>query len=285
VVVTGATSGLGLAGAVQLAGAGAALVLVGRDRDKLAEAARRVEAAGSVPPRTEVADLGDLEQVAGLADRLAGRLDRLDVLAHVAGALLPARRVSPQGTELTVTVHLLAPYLLTEQLLPLLEASAPARVVTMTSGGLYTQRFDLDSLDPGPAAPYDGKVAYARAKRAQLLLTGEWHRRYGPRGVAAHATHPGWAATPGLEAGLPGFARVMGPLLRTPDDGADTLAWLAAAEPGQGPGGRLWLDRRPRTPDRLPWTWVPAEQRRRQGREVWEWCRARTLLVPEEAGR
>jgi NAD(P)-dependent dehydrogenase (short-subunit alcohol dehydrogenase family) len=271
VVVTGATSGLGLAAATELGRLGARLCLVGRDPAKAAHARRRVEAAGATGVSTELADLGDLDQVADLADRLAERLPRIDVLVHNAGALLRERRTSPQGTEATVTVHLLAPYLLTERLLPVLESSAPSRVITVTSGGMYTQRFDLDDLVV-PGDGYDGVVAYARAKRAQVVLTREWQRRYGPRGVDFHVVHPGWADTPGLAEGLPGFSRRLRPLLRNVTEGADTLVWLAGSPAGSPAGGRLWLDRRPRGAYRVPWTWATPQRETADGYSLWAWC-------------
>jgi len=288
VVVTGATSGLGLAAACRMAGLGASVCLVGRDPDRLESARRQVGAAGEAAsdgathsPRpghavpVEQADLGDLDQVRTLAARLAQRFERIDVLVHDAGALLRRYRTSPRGSELTVAVSLIAPFVLTEELLPLLRAASPSRVITMTSGGMYTQRFDLGTLEMSSGS-YDGVVAYARAKRAQVVLTHEWQRRYGASGVDFHAVHPGWADTPGLAAGLPGFARLLRPLLRTPADGADTLVWLAAAPPRHPAGGRLWLDRRARGEHRLPWTRVPPSRREADGRALWEWLAARS---------
>jgi len=273
IVVTGATSGLGLAAATELARLGASVCLVGRDPARTDAATARVEAAatGGAETTAELADLGDLDQVAGLADRLAARFPRIDVLVHNAGALLRTRHTSPQGTEATVTVHLLAPYLLTERLLPVLVASAPSRVVTMTSGGMYSQRFDLDELVM-PEDGYDGVVAYARAKRAQVVLNHEWQRRYGPEGVDFHVVHPGWTDTPGLTAGLPGFAGRLRPLLRPVADGADSLVWLSGSPARTPDGGRLWLDRRPRGEYHLPWTRVSPVRLAADGYALWEWC-------------
>ena len=272
-VVTGATSGLGLAAATELARLGASVCLVGRDPTRTADAVTGVQAssADGAEVTSELADLGDLDQVADLADRLAGRFERIDVLVHNAGALLRTRQTSPQGTEATVTVHLLAPYLLTERLLPRLASSAPSRVITMTSGGMYAQRFDLHQLVL-PEDGYDGVVAYARAKRAQVVLTHEWQRRYGPEGVDFHIVHPGWTDTPGLTAGLPGFARRLRPLLRPVADGADSLVWLSGCPDRTPDGGRLWLDRRPRGEYHLPWTRVSSHQRAADGRALWAWC-------------
>jgi len=151
--------------------------------------------------------------------------------------------------------------------------------VVTTSGGMYTQRHCLADLEMSPA-DYRGPVAYARAKRAQVVLVDEWQRRYRRSGVDFFAVHPGWADTPGLRHGMPTFARWLGPALRTPEEGADTLAWLAAGG-GQPVPGRVWLDRRPRLEHRAPWTIVPQAAAADQGAALWAWCaeraRARTV--------
>jgi NAD(P)-dependent dehydrogenase (short-subunit alcohol dehydrogenase family) len=108
--------------------------------------------------------------------------------------------------------------------------------------------------------PYRGSVAYARAKRAQVVLTRAWASKLRDTTVVAHAVHPGWADTPGIEASLPRFHTIVGPLLRTPEQGVDTLLWLAAAPEAANSTGLLWLDRRPRPFDRLRSTRVDAAQ-------------------------
>jgi dehydrogenase/reductase SDR family member 12 len=285
VMVTGATSGLGLAAADRLCGLGARVCVVGRDRKRLDLTRRELERAGGGEVTVEQADLADLGQVEALAGRIAQRFGRLDVLVHNAGVLLRQRAATPTGMDETVVVNLLAPYLLTERLLPLLRASAPSRVITMTSAGMYTQRFRVDGLVM-EEDHYNGMVAYARAKRAQVVLTGEWQRRYGESRVGFHCVHPGWAATPGLASSLPTFSKVMRPLLRTPAEGADTAVWLAGTPDGALQGGRLWLDRRPRGAYRLPWTWVPASLRHADGMALWTWCAAQITeqLSEEVAG-
>jgi NAD(P)-dependent dehydrogenase (short-subunit alcohol dehydrogenase family) len=181
---------------------------------------------------------------------------------------------------MTVTVQLLAPYVLTERLLPVL-GEAPGRVITVTSGGLYTQPFDLEKLADAVSGPYNGATVYARVKRAQTVLTHAWQQWHHGTGVRFHTMHPGWVDTPGLAAGLPDFYRFMKPLLRTPAEGADTVAWLCE-EPAHGPeGGRLWLDRRPRSEYHAPWTWVAPERRLEQQAAVVRWCQDQTeAFVP-----
>ncbi len=140
----------------------------------------------------------------------------------------------------------------------------------MTSGGQYAQALDLDDLQYSRGA-YDGTRAYARAKRAQVALIREWARRFGGAGIRFNSMHPGWARTPGLVEALPDFARLMGPLLRTPAEGTDTLVWLATATADEtdGPGGSLWLDRRTRPFDRLPATRCRASIAVASGNSSW----------------
>jgi NAD(P)-dependent dehydrogenase (short-subunit alcohol dehydrogenase family) len=276
VMVTGATSGLGLATAVGLARLGASVRFVARSPER-AEQARAAMLAAVPGSDIEflLADMSRLDDVRSLAEAFLAGHDRLDVLIHNAGALTRQYTVTEQGTEVTVATQLVAPYLLSGLLLDSLRAAVPSRIIQVSSGGMYTQRFDLATLEMGPGE-YDGTVAYARVKRAQLVLMHEWARRLAGTGVMVHAMHPGWADTPGIRDSLPGFARIMGPVLRTPEQGADTAVWLAAApEPGLCSGG-FWLDRRPRWEHKLPWTRMDEAESVRAGRELWSWCAARS---------
>ena len=203
VVITGVTSGIGRAATMALAELGAVLCLVGRNPDLLALTCQRARELGG-NPTAEVANLEDLAQVSHLAGRIGRRYTGVNVLVNNAGALLRSRRVAPGGREATIALNVLSPYLLTELLLPSL-GTAGGRVVTVTSAGMYTQRFDMSTLVMDEAG-YNGMAAYARAKRAQVVLTEEWQRRYGADGVDFYAVHPGWSETPGLAKGLPGFA-------------------------------------------------------------------------------
>jgi NAD(P)-dependent dehydrogenase (short-subunit alcohol dehydrogenase family) len=257
VAVTGAGSGLGLVTATQLAAVGASLRLLVRDPAKGGRAAATIrEQAPDAEISIVRADLSDLGSVRTAAETLAAE-DRLDVLIHNAGTLHTKRRTSADGHEMTFATMVLGPHLLTRELLPLLTRTAAehagARVITVSSGGMYLQRLHLDDLDM-EREPYRGTIAYARAKRAQVVLNERWARRTVGARIAFHAMHPGWAATPGIEASLPGFSRLIGRRLRTPLEGADTIAWLAAAPEVGEVTGRFWLDRRPRGTVRAPGT-------------------------------
>ena len=185
-----------------------------------------------------------------------------------AGALTADRRVAPNGLEATVSSQVVGPFLLTTLLLPALRAAAPGRVLTVSSGGMYAARLEVEHLQMGD--DYRGAEQYARAKRAQVALNRSWSERTPAGEVVFHAMHPGWADTPGVRSSLPTFRRVVGPLLRTPEQGIDTLVWLAAAaEPGECTGG-FWLDRRLRSEHRLPTTRRSDTAARRAA--LWEWC-------------
>ena len=263
ILLTGATSGLGREAANQLAGLGARVVLLGRDEAKLAAVRDdlvRTHGADRFP--AVVADMSSLESVHGAVERVVSTEPRLDVLIDNAGAMFPTRQTSPDGIEATLATMVVGPFVLIAGLQPLLRSTPAARVVSVTSGGQYAQRLDLDDLQ-SLTPPFDGTRAYARAKRAQVCLMREWSRRI-PRGeIAFNAMHPGWADTPGVASALPGFHRVMGPLLRTPAQGADTMIWLAADPRAIGMAGRLVLDRRARPFDRIRSTRVSAIDRRR----------------------
>jgi dehydrogenase/reductase SDR family member 12 len=281
VLVTGATSGLGQEAATGLASLGATVRFVARDETRASSARDAiVNTSGNHDVGYVIADMADLRSVRDVAARLSDEFDVLDVLVHNAGALTPVRAVAPDGTEFTVASQLLGPFLLTGLLLSRLRRALPGRVVTVSSGGMYAQRFDLDGLEMG-IGDYDGVIAYARVKRAQLVLNHEWARRVDPALVVFQAMHPGWADTPGVRSSLPGFYRVMRPLLRSSSQGADTIVWLAAAPEAARTSGAFWLDRHRRREYKLPWT-RPKDAITDQAR-LWEWCAARTGSQGPEA--
>ena len=275
VAVTGATSGLGLATALGVARLGARVHLVVRDESK---AKGVVAAIGAATPSAVVevhrCDVGDLDDVHRFVDAFRSSGHRLDVLVHNAGVMPPERTTSAQGHELAMAVHVLGPVLMTELLRPTLRESDGPRVVLVTSGGMYGQALrsdDPEYLDD----EYTPTAAYARSKRAQVELLPVLQRRWGVEGARVWATHPGWAATPGVAESLPRFNKLTGPILRDADGGADTTVWLAAAEPAP-PGGGLWHDRRARPTHFLSRTRTrPADNER-----MWAWVAEQTGLTP-----
>jgi NAD(P)-dependent dehydrogenase (short-subunit alcohol dehydrogenase family) len=264
--VTGATSGLGFATARGLARLGADLRVVARDVEKGAVTRSRLEAEfPGVQVAVDRCDVSDLDDVRRFASELD--LDRLDVLVHNAGVMPQTRTESAQGHELSMAVHVLGPLLMTELLRATLRRSSGSRVVLVSSGGMYGQRLRAD--DPEfTQGEYSPTAAYARSKRAQIELLPVLAARWSEDRIGVHATHPGWADTPGVVESLPGFHRLTGPLLRDADGGADTTVWLAAVAPQPG-SGDLWHDRRARPTHLLRRTQTGEAERT----ELWDWAR------------
>ena len=243
-LLTGATSGIGKAAARRLFSKGAHLVVVGRNADKLAQLRRElVDIGGDGTIDTEMADLSLLADIRALAARIDRRFGKIDVLINNAGALFNRCRLTAEGLEMTLATNLAGPYLLTRLLLPKLRAAKGGRIINVASGGMYTQGLRGGAL-PSCRDAYDGPAAYAQAKRGLVMLTGIWGRELAPLGISVHAMHPGWVDTPGLEKALPAFHRQLSAWLRTPDQGADTIVWLAAAPDAARAPGHFWLDRR-----------------------------------------
>ncbi|WP_207500298.1 SDR family NAD(P)-dependent oxidoreductase [Klenkia soli] len=247
VLVTGATSGIGTAIAEGLLELGATVHVLGRNRTKTDDlVARLVAETPGAEVVAEVCDVGDLDAVRSWAQGFTERVGTLHGLVHNAGALPPERSETAQGHELTLAVHVLGPHLMTALLADVL--APDAAVVWMSSGGMYGAGLRDDDLE-FTDGEYSGVRAYARTKRMQVVLAAEWARRLPGRHV--YSTHPGWVATDGVTASIPGFGALMGPLLRTPADGADTTVWLLATRPASR-SPHFWHDRAQR-PSTLGW--------------------------------
>jgi NAD(P)-dependent dehydrogenase (short-subunit alcohol dehydrogenase family) len=266
VAITGATSGIGQAAVERLARGGARLALLVRDPERGAElCAALSEHAVDQPPSVHRCDLGSLDSVRTCAESIATELPAVDVLIHNAGILPEQRELSSDGIELCFATNVVGPFLLTALLAPVLAGTGAGRIITVSSGGMYSQRLRADDLQM-EHEEFDGVTAYARSKRAQAILSEMWSQRLAPEGIACHAMHPGWVDTPGLRTSLPRFRRVVGPLLRTPEQGADTIVWLAAAP--SLPTGCFWHDRRRRPVHLVPGTREDPGDRAR----LWEEC-------------
>jgi NAD(P)-dependent dehydrogenase (short-subunit alcohol dehydrogenase family) len=267
VLVTGASSGLGIATVEGLADLGAVVHMLVRDEAKGAGVADRIRGER---PGTELrlwrCDVGDLDDVRRFATDFAAEVPQLHAIVHNAGVMPPERTESAQGHELSMAVHVLGPVLMTDLLIEPL-SQAHGRVVLVTSGGMYTQSLPVD--DPEyREGDYKPATSYARSKRVQVSLLGHLARRWGPRGVSVNAMHPGWADTPGVVESLPGFHKVTKAILRDSTGGADTSVWLVGTQPPP-PEGCLWHDRRTRPEHAVPWGHESDEERAR----MWAWVR------------
>ncbi len=140
-------------------------------------------------------------------------------------------------------------------------------MITVSSGGMYAQRLDLSDIQ-WRRRSFDGVTAYAQAKRAQVVLNELWAERTRGSGIVFHAMHPGWADTPGVRRSLPRFYAWMRQRLRTPEQGADTIVWLAVSRPAGLRNGLFWFDREPVKTHIVPWT-----REREDDRDgVWQLC-------------
>ncbi|MEO0367374.1 MAG: SDR family NAD(P)-dependent oxidoreductase [Pseudomonadota bacterium] len=261
ILITGATSGLGLASAKRLAAMGASLILVGRDTAKTEEVVKSIQRqTGNKNVDYKIADLSLLAEVSELAEQLLSDGNKIDVLINNAGALLNPRQETSEGIEKSLALLLLSPYLLTTKIQPLLKKAGSARVINVSSGGMYAKRISLSNIE-STAGEYSGAEAYARAKRGLVIAGEEWSKDWAADGITVHNMHPGWAQTPGVETGLPDFSKRMAAFLRDSDQGADTIVWLAAATEVAKTTGLFWLDRVPHTTHLLRKTKETAEQR------------------------
>jgi NAD(P)-dependent dehydrogenase (short-subunit alcohol dehydrogenase family) len=233
IVVTGASDGIGAAAARAIARGGDRVVVVGRSP------ARTNAVADELGAERHVVDYADLSAVARLAERLAAGHPRLDALVNNAGLVAGARSTTRDGHELTFQVNHLAPMLLTLRLREAL-AAAGGRVVTTASAAALSRqaRVDLDDLDS--TRRYRALAAYATTKLENILLTAELARRWAGDGITAAAAHPGMVGSSfGSAATAPVrlFMAATRRFLRTPEQGADTLVWLATAPPGTWESG------------------------------------------------
>jgi NAD(P)-dependent dehydrogenase (short-subunit alcohol dehydrogenase family) len=247
VLVTGGTGGIGLATATGLAGLGARVGVVGRSAARGAVAA---DAVRRKVPSAQVdvfeADMSSQAQVRRLAAEVEKTYPRLDVLVNNVGGYWAHRHVTADNLEHTFALNHLAPFLLTHELRDLLVASAPARVVTVSSGAQAMGRIDLDDLQGERS--YNGQRAYSQSKLANVLFTYELARRLEGTGVTATVLHPGVVRTAFGREDAGRFMRLMFPLvtpfMKRPEQGAATSIYLASSPEVAGVTGTYFADRR-----------------------------------------
>jgi NAD(P)-dependent dehydrogenase (short-subunit alcohol dehydrogenase family) len=247
VLVTGATGGIGKATAAGLAALGARVGIIGRDRTRADAAAADIRAASGPGVDVFVADMSSQREVRRLAAEVLDAYPRLDVLVNNVGGSWAHRHTTVDGLEHTFAVNHLAPFLLTNLLIERLKASAPARVVTVSSGAHTTGRIDFDDLQGERA--YSVQRAYSQSKLANVMFTYELARRLDGTGVTATVLHPGVVRT-GFGAQDRGpmdrLAVLARPFMKRPERGAATSIFLAADPTVEGVTGRYFVGREPR---------------------------------------
>jgi NAD(P)-dependent dehydrogenase (short-subunit alcohol dehydrogenase family) len=253
VIITGATGGIGLAAARELAHRGALLSIVARSESRAAAAVEQIRAAGG--PRTEVevlfADLSSQASIRTLAAEILAKHPTIDVLANNAGGVNSSRRLTEDGFELTWAVNHLAPFLLTTLLLDRIVASAPARIITTSSSAHRGAHIPLDGIRADRGYWTGGFSRYGQTKLANILFTTELARRIEGTGVTANCFHPGFVAS-GFNrnnGALMAFVMTLArPFARSTTRGADTLVWLADSTAVSSESGGYFANRKRKQP-------------------------------------
>ncbi|KAK4722290.1 hypothetical protein R3W88_012523 [Solanum pinnatisectum] len=252
-IVTGANSGIGFATAEGLASRGATVYMVCRNKERGEAALAKIHSnTGNKNVYLEVCDISSVNDVKSFTSTFCSKDVPVHVLVNNAGLLEANRVITPEGYELSFATNVLGTYTLTELMLPLLEKAAPdARVITVSSGGMYTSPLTTDLQFSGDT--FDGVVQYARNKRIQTALTEKWAEKYKDKGVGFYSMHPGWAETPGVAKSLPDFSKSFEGKLRSSEEGADTVIWLALQPKEKLVPGAFYFDRA-EAPKHLPLT-------------------------------
>jgi retinol dehydrogenase-14 len=247
VLITGGTSGIGKAAAVGLASMGARVGITGRDRARAEQAAAAIaDESGCPAVDVFVADMSSQPEVRRLARDILAAYPRLDVLLNNVGGFWANRHVTADGLEHTFALNHLAPFLLTNLLLQRLITSAPARVITVSSGAHSMGRIDFDDLMG--ERDYSGQRAYNQSKLANVMFTYELARRLEGTGVTATALHPGMTntsfSTEDPSRKMAPIVFVVRPFMRSPKKGADTSVYLASSSAVEGVSGRYFVNRK-----------------------------------------
>ena len=252
VVVTGATSGIGQVAAEKLAGMGARLVLVARDKARgEAALARLREIAPAASHTIHYGDLSRLSEMKRVANEIAAVEPRIDVLINNAGALFGYRQVTEDGLELTFATNHISYFVLTQGLLKSLQAAGPSRVISTSSDAHKGLKLDFNDLQS--TNKYRGFPVYGRSKLANILFTSELARRLAGTGVTANCLHPGFVATRfGDQSG--GFfsyvVRAAKVFAISPEKGAETIVYLASSGEVANVSGKYFYKCRQATPTR-----------------------------------
>ncbi|XP_037534379.1 DHRS-12_like_SDR_c-like domain-containing protein [Nematolebias whitei] len=217
--------------------------MVCRNKDKAEEArADIVKETGNKEIYVHILDLSETRKVWEFAENFKKKFKTLNVLINNAGAIMSQRDVNAEGLEKSFAVNVLGVYILTKSLIPLLEKSPEPRVISVSSGGMLVQKLRIGNLQ-SERGRYDGTMVYAQHKRQQVVMTEQLAKTH--TNIHFSVLHPGWVDTPAVANAMPDFHRSMKDSLRTPEQGADTVVWLAVSEAAAAnPSGHFYQDRR-----------------------------------------
>ncbi|KAM9323149.1 dehydrogenase/reductase SDR family member 12-like [Pholidichthys leucotaenia] len=252
-MVTGANSGIGKAAAMAIAKKGGTVHMVCRNKDKAEEARKDIiSQSGNAEVYVHILDMSQTTKVWEFAE-VFKKCYPLNVLINNAGCMVHKRELNHEGLEKNFATNTMGVCILTQTLIPLLQKSPDPRVITVSSGGMLVQKLEVDDLQSEKGS-FDGVMVYAQNKRQQVVLTQQWAKD-NPI-IHFSVTHPGWADTPAFARAMPEFHHMLGDRLRTAEQGADTVVWLALSRAAaRTPSGQFFQDRKP-VPDHLPLAWT-----------------------------
>ncbi|XP_056149270.1 dehydrogenase/reductase SDR family member 12-like [Lampris incognitus] len=253
-MITGANSGIGKATAMAIAKKGGTVHMICRNQDK-AEAAKAdmVRESGNTEVHVHIVDMSETRKVWEFTEAFKREHFSLNVLINNAGCMVNKREVNSEGLEKNFATNTLGVYILTQGLIPLLQKSRDPRVITVSSGGMLVQKLGVDNLQ-SEKGYFDGTIVYAQNKRQQVVLTEQWAKANPV--IHFSVMHPGWADTPAVATSLPQFHKMMGDRLRSAEQGADTVVWLALSRvASRTPNGQFFQDRKA-VPAHLPLAWT-----------------------------
>ena len=246
-LVTGASAGIGKAIMHTAATAGAEVLAVGRSEERLRAAIAELPDHVATRVTALIFDMSLQRETEQLLQTLLSTQQKINVLINNVGILLHEFLSTEEGRETSFVTNLLSHFQLTKGLLRGAAFADNATIVNMSSGGMYNVPQSIEGLNTVDASAYNGKAAYAFAKRGQMALTDYWNKNnHNANGLRVYAMHPGWARTPGVDSALPGLVKTQGLILRNPAQGADTCLWLCARRPDIGAQQAIWFDRKPR---------------------------------------
>jgi len=262
-MITGSNSGIGKQTALEIVKRGGTVHMVCRNPSTGEEAKQElIETTGNNDVHLHILDLSKPTDVLKFARKFSEENSKLDVLVNNAGCMVNTRETNKEGLDMNFATNTLGTYLLTTSLLPLLEKSDQPRVITVSSGGMLVQKLDVDDLQFQKMSKYDGTMAYAQNKRQQVEMTESWASKY--PSIHWSVMHPGWADTPAVRTAMPDFHAKMKDKLRSVEQGADTVVWLAISPAAlQGESGQFWQDRVP-VSAHLPLAWTRVGQGERE---------------------
>ncbi|XP_041848632.1 dehydrogenase/reductase SDR family member 12-like [Melanotaenia boesemani] len=253
-MITGANSGIGKATAMAIAKKGGTVHMVCRNKDRAEEARSDiVYESGNTEVYIHIIDMSQTRKVWEFAEAFKKEYPSLNVLINNAGCMVHKRELNEEGIEKNFATNTMGVYILTQTLIPLLQKSRDPRVITVSSGGMLVQKLRVDDLQ-SENGYFDGVMVHAQNKRQQVVLTQHWAKA-NPI-IHFSVMHPGWVDTPAVSTSMPQFHQMMGDRLRSVEQGADTVVWLALSRvASRTRSGQFFQDRKP-IPDHLPLAWT-----------------------------